>query len=70
MFNTAPYLKSALRPQKWPPNDPKIFLFLYDPSENNFFLDFQVGHIEIGKVTKFGVIWRPFLGLKADLRYG
>ena len=21
---------------------------------------FQIGHIEKGKVTKFGVIWRPF----------
>ena len=29
MFNTAPYLKSALRPQKWPPNDPKIRDFSY-----------------------------------------
>ena len=28
----------------------------------NFFFAFQIGHIEIGKVTKFGVIWRPFWG--------
>ena len=27
----------------------------------NFFA-FQTGHIEIGKVTKFGVIGRPFAG--------
>ena len=29
---------------------------------------FQIGHIEIGKVTKFGVVWRPFEGLRANLR--
>ena len=28
--------------------------------KTNFFFAFQIGHIEIGKVTKFGVIWRPF----------
>ena len=27
-----------------------------------FFFAFQIGHIEIGKVMKFGVIWRPFWG--------
>ena len=27
-----------------------------------FFFAFQIGHIEIGKVTKFGVICRPFWG--------
>ena len=32
--------------------------------------DFQIGHIEIGKVTKFGVIWRLFWGLRADLQQG
>ena len=26
------------------------------------FLDFQEGHIELGKVTKFGSVWRPFCG--------
>ena len=26
----------------------------------NIFFAFQIGHIEIGKVTKFGDVWRPF----------
>ena len=45
--STPPYQKSALKPSKWPPNDPKFrvfFLFLYDLSEKQkkFFWFFTV----------------------------
>ena len=41
-LNTPPYQKSALRPSKWPPNDPKFrdfsyFYMTYLKSKKNFF---------------------------------
>ena len=37
--------------------------------KTNFSFAFQIGHKEIGKVSKFGVVWRPFWGFIADLRH-